>query len=58
MRLEIDDEHLSETMRASLKNTIELAKEAHYTDAAIRINGRDVRRQADWIKHIRIVEEG
>ena len=57
MLIEIDDNAINDIVTASLRNTIALAREAHYTDVVIRINGRDVGRQADWIKHMKILPQ-
>lgn len=54
MKLTLDDNSINDLVRESMAETIKLAKHAHYTDVRIRINGRDVNRQADWIKYLEI----
>ena len=57
MLIEIEENAINDIVKAALLSTIALAREAHYTDVVIRINGQDVGRQADWIKHMKILPQ-
>lgn len=53
----LTDQHLNELQVASIDRLIDRCKAAHYVDVCIRINGKDERLQADWLKHMRRVVE-
>lgn len=54
MRLTISDDSINDLVRDTLKETIKLAKHAHFTDVWVRIGGEDRRMEADWIKYLEI----
>ena len=56
MQLSIDDQSINDLVREGLRKAIDLAQQAHYTDLIIRVNGEDLRVQADWLKYLRIEE--
>lgn len=55
MRMKIDDENLNDLQRASIHKLIETAKGAHITDIHMRLHGKDVVVEADWLKHIEVM---
>jgi hypothetical protein len=57
MLLRIDNINLNGLMVSSLRRAIEQAKHAHHTDIEMRLGGKDVRFEADWIKHIVVIED-
>ena len=52
MRLHIDDRKINRLQRQSIAELVTRAKHAHITDVVMRINGKEVRVQADWLKHL------
>lgn len=56
MKITIDADTLNEPMRDGLERVIREAKQAHYTNVRIRINGEWREYEADWIKYIKINE--
>lgn len=56
MKFEIDDEAINDLMRDSMLAVIKRAAGAHYTNIEMRINGKDERHEADWIKHLQVVD--
>lgn len=57
MKLEIDNNKINELVRNGLKETIYMAKRAHYTNVKIRIDGQWVEMEADWIKYLDVTED-
>lgn len=57
MKIDVDDSCLNDLMREGLAKAINMARRAHYTDLCIRIDGRDVQMEADWLKHMRIQDD-
>lgn len=53
MKLELSDDFVNELQRRSIVRLIEQAKRASTTDVTMRLNGRDVVIEADWIKHLK-----
>lgn len=44
---------INEFQAKTLDDTIKQSKHAHMTDVDIRINGQNIIREADWIKHLK-----
>ncbi len=47
----IDDRCINEIQVASMHKLIRRAKQAHFTDVRLRINGEYEFHEADWLKH-------
>lgn len=56
MRLEIRDGAINDLQVESIKHLVRRVKQAHFTDIIIRINGKDEKVQADWLKHLTFPE--
>lgn len=41
---------INELQQDSIKELVEAAKRAHFCDVVLRIQGEDVRFEADWLK--------
>ena len=52
MRMELDDKFVNHLQRKAIVELVNRAKHAHTIDIWLRINGKDVRIQADWLKHL------
>ena len=52
MRMELDDRFVNHLQRKSIVELVNRAKHAHAVDIWLRINGKDVRVEADWLKHL------
>ena len=52
MYLHLDDEKINSLQRQSIVRLINRAKRAHMTNIVMRIGGKDVTLEADWIKHL------
>ena len=57
MLLKLPDDSVNDQVRDGLRETIKLARNAHYTDVVVRIGGEDRRMEADWIKYLEIEPE-
>jgi hypothetical protein len=53
----LTDANINELQVDSIDRLIARCKAAHYVDICIRINGKDERVQADWLKHLKRVVE-
>ena len=53
MTFTLDAGHINEFQVSSLRRVIHRAKHAHHTDIDMRINGKDERYEADWLKHLK-----
>lgn len=53
----LTDKNINDLQVESIDRLIERCKAAHYVDVYLRINGMDVRVQADWLKHLKRVVE-
>ena len=51
----LTDKSINNLQVDSVDRLIERCKAAHYVDILIRINGKDERVQADWLKHLKRV---
>ena len=51
LRFEIDLDKINNIQLATIRETIERAKHAHWTNVEFRINGKNEYAEADWIKH-------
>lgn len=49
----LTDRHINDLQVDSVQRLIDRARHAHFTDLIIRINGKDERYQADWLKHLK-----
>ena len=56
MKLELPDDFVNELQRRSIIKLIDAAKRANSTDIHMRISGKFVMIEADWIKHLKFVE--
>lgn len=52
----LDTDALSEPALSTFERTLQLSRNSHYTDVVLRVNGEDVRKEADWIKYLELVE--
>ena len=52
MEFYLKDESINDIVRDSMLDVIKLARQAHFTDIHMRINGEWRRFEADWIKHL------
>lgn len=52
MRVRLNDRAMNDLMRDGLLEVIRRAKQAHYTNICVRIDGQDEWHEADWIKHL------
>lgn len=52
MMLFIDNKHLNELMRKSIRQLVSDAKQASHATITMRVEGRDYVYQADWLKHL------
>ena len=48
----LDDKDINDLQRESLHDLLAKVKHAHYADIVVRIGGRDVHYEADWLKHM------
>lgn len=48
----LTDNNINDLQVATVQRLIDRAKQAHYVDLVIRINGKDEHYQADWLKHL------
>lgn len=46
---------INDLMASGMMEAINRAKHAHHTDIVLRIEGKDVHIQADWIKHLQLL---
>ena len=53
MKLELSDDFVNELQRRSIIRVIDAAKRANSTDIHMRIGGKFVMIEADWIKHLK-----
>jgi len=53
----LTDQNINELQVESIDRLIARCKAAHFVDICIRINGKDERVQADWLKHLKRVVE-
>ncbi len=57
MLLRLPDDSINDLVRKTMKEAINFAKRAHYTNVSIRVGGEDVVMEADWIKYLEIEPE-
>jgi hypothetical protein len=57
VKFEIPDEHVNSLQVRSIYELLKAAKGMHYADVGMRINGQDVGFQADWLRHMTIIED-
>ena len=57
MKWELSSVDLTSPQIVSLPQTIERAKRAHEIDVIIRKDGKETRLEADWINHLKIVDD-
>ena len=53
----LDKKHINDIQVLSIDDLIKLCKQCHFVDIKLRLNGEDIWRQADWIKHLKKVEK-
>jgi len=53
----LDTSKISETVLEDLKRSIIRCKQSHWTDLCIRINGKEERIEADWIKYMTLEDD-
>jgi len=51
IKFELDTDNINEIQLETMRRTIDRAKHAHFTNVELRINGKYVHEQADWLKH-------
>jgi hypothetical protein len=56
MKIEIPDHLINEPMFHGMLRLIGAAKRARWTNAVTRQDAKETRYEADWIKHMRIIE--
>ena len=49
----IDTGKINSMQLESMRRVIERSRHAHHTDVELRINGKDERHEADWLKHFK-----
>ena len=56
MKFEIDDDAINSIVRESILKVIQRATWSHYTNIEMRIDGYGETHEADWIKHLKVVD--
>jgi hypothetical protein len=51
IRFEIDTDKINDIQLKHMRETINRSRHAHWTNVELRINGKDERHEADWLKH-------
>ena len=52
MTLDLDDRYINALQRKSIVELVNRAKHANTVDICMRIGGKDIRIEADWLKHL------
>ena len=52
----LDEKYINEIVKNSLKDTINKAKQSHMVDVILRLNGQNLRMEADWVKYMKQIE--